>query len=90
MSTSRFGDGSDGHAVLNGVTDVPWAVRSGRHLRYLMTRDAQLASLVIDEGITLAVHPDAEPVRLLCQGEIINRGTVYGIVRAAGQVVNEA
>jgi hypothetical protein len=42
---------TNGEAVLDGISDVPWAVRKSR--TYALTRDVDLSRLTICEGVTV-------------------------------------
>jgi hypothetical protein len=85
-TVNPLGNGSAGDAVLDGTSDVPWAVRSGPD--YLMTRDAHLTSLLIEEGVTVDVHPSAGHVNLFCQGTIVNKGIMFGHFKHVGELQN--
>jgi hypothetical protein len=76
---------TDEEAVLDGISDVPWAARRGR--TYALTRDVSLARLTICEGVTLT--SDASDRFILDCGEIVNRGTIHGTFEALGQVEND-
>lgn len=67
--------------ILDGISDVPWAIREGR--TYTMTEDVTLAGLVVEEGVIL----DGE-FALTCDS-LVNRGTVHGYVKEAGDLRNE-
>ena len=68
-----FGNGSDGVATLDGVATVPWASLVGSI--YTVTRDAYLASLTINNGVTLVPAGN----RVQVAGPVINNGTISGV-----------
>ena len=65
-----LGDGSDGTAVLDGISSVPWASLAGG--TYTMTRDALTTALTINAGVTLV----CAGFRVFCQGIVTNHGTI--------------
>jgi hypothetical protein len=78
-SISIFGNGSDGSAVLDGVSSVTWASRVGSV--YTLSRDVALVNLTINAGVTLKLGG----CRLCGQGTLTtNAGSPNGKVSGDG------
>jgi hypothetical protein len=84
LGSGWFGDGSDGSATLDGSTNYSsWSSRSGSV--YTLTRDAYLATLTVNSGVTLKLggYRLLATTGITCNGTIEHSGATAASVNGA-------